>query len=402
VSELGTLDTADIVVVGGGISGLCTAYELRRRGFDVVLVEQRFIAFGATGRNPGALWVQTRRAGLELELARRGLHKYEEYIDEFGNVFEHRREGGLFFFETDEQGKVMEEYVEDRRALGIDVELLSLTETKARSELVPDTAIGAVFCMEDSQIDATAFANALIAAGVRAGIRKFENTAVLGTLRRGDDVIGVRTVRGDVHAAGVVWATGAWAVNLRAEGLQFPMTTARMGHLITQPVSQRARGVLHGPRGVEVCGALKDLSSYRPELFGLGEVGSANGSLSYDDSITQNPAGALYLGSSIDGRGSLNPHISLSATRAMVETAQMRFHEYNALGIVGLWAGLMCETPDQLPIVDRIEGTYINTGHAWGLTSGPICGQLIAEMIANEPSPLASKLAASRMAARSV
>src|SRR5689334_6376790 len=103
MSSADTLASADIVVVGAGIAGLSSAWELRKRGFSVVVLEQRFPTYGSSGRNPGCLWVQTRRAGAELDLALAGRAKYEEYIESFGDVFSYRQAGGLFFWETDEQ-----------------------------------------------------------------------------------------------------------------------------------------------------------------------------------------------------------------------------------------------------------------------------------------------------------
>ena len=202
------LDTADIVVVGAGIVGLCSAFELSKRGYDVVIAEQRFFAFGASGRNPGQVWLQTRRTGPELELARRGLECYASYEQVLGPTFEFRRNGGLFFYENEAQQAVLEQYVQDRRAAGLDVSFVTRAEAVEHSPVLPESATGAVYCADDAQIDPQAFARGLGAACLRRGVRVYENTAVLGTLRRGDTVTGVRTVRGDIHASGVVWANG--------------------------------------------------------------------------------------------------------------------------------------------------------------------------------------------------
>lgn len=403
MADLEVLATADIVVVGAGIAGLCTAFELRRRGFDVVVVEQRFASFGSSGRNPGAIWLQTRRTGLELNLARAGKEKYDEYIAELGNVFEYRSRGGLFFFETDEQGAVLEQYASDRAAAGLQVELVDRETALKHSPFLPDTAIGAVFCPEDAQLDPNAFVTALGQACVRAGVRQFDKTPVLSTIRDGDRVLGVRTVRGEVHAGGLVWATGSWATNLRAEGIVVPVETARMGQVVTQPVDQRPSAVLHGPRGVAFAGALTDLASFRNELFAPPTSGLTTGANSepmveFDDTIAQNRGGSMFLGNSIDGRGALNPHVSLSATQAMVGTAVDRFAGFAHHGVTGLWGGLMSETPDHLPIVDRMDGAYVNVGHAWGMSSGPICGQVLAELIAGENSHFGDGLRADREA----
>jgi glycine/D-amino acid oxidase-like deaminating enzyme len=394
-----TLATGDIVVVGAGIVGLCTAWELRKRGFDVVVVEQRFPTYGASGRNPGSMWLQTRRTGIELELAKAGKEKYQEFLGELGDVFDYRNQGGLFFFENEEQGRVLEDYVSNRRAAGLDVNMVSREEALKHSSILPDSAIGAVFCADDAQTDGVQFVNTLAAACVRAGVRTFENTSVLSTLRRGETVTGVRTVRGEIHASGVVWATGAWSTNLRAEGIELPITTARVGQMLTQPVDMRSNAIMHGPRGVYGCGALTDLPTYDPAIFavpgaqgGVAQDENRASSFGYDDSIAQNRGGSIFIGNSLDGRGSLNPHISINATNAMISTTLDRYSNLADYGVTGLWAGLGSETSDHLPIVDRADGAYINVGHAWGIASAPICGQVMAEVIAGETSTFAAGL----------
>jgi glycine/D-amino acid oxidase-like deaminating enzyme len=384
------LAAADVVVIGAGVAGVCSAFELRRRGYEVVLVEQRFPAFGASGRGPGAVWLQTRRTGDELALARAGRAKYEEYIGLIGDVFDYRVDGGLFFVETDAQAAVLADYAADRAAVGLRMEVLSLAEARTLSPLVPETAIGAVYCADDAQVDAQAFVGAMSKACVRAGVRSFENTSVLATLRDGDVVVGVRTVRGVIRAPGVVWATGAWAKNLRSEGLDLPIETARMGTVRTQPIEQKPSPVVRGPRGVAGCGALHDVASFDPSLF------SSTGSDNDDDFIASDRAGQFYIGGSVDGHGSMNPQISARATTAMVSTFVERHPRFADYGITGLWAGLVSDTRDHLPIVDRVDGVYVNVGHAWGMASGPICGQVLAELVAGEPNPLADALRADR------
>lgn len=393
--EIGTLDSADIVVVGGGIVGLPTAFELRKRGFDVVVVEQRFLAFGASGRNPGALWMQTRRSGSELDLARRSRALYVEYEEELGATFEFRRNGGLFFFETEAQRAILADYVADRKAAGLEISFVSAQEAAALAVAVPDTAIGAAFCADDAQIDSTACVRALGGACHRLGVRSFENTAVLSTVRRGDRVIGVRTVRGEIHAGAVVWATGAWAVNLRSEGINLPIVTRRVGQIVTQPIPYRAGGIVHGPRGVAAVEALTDLPSYAASAF-LPPAGMQAVGHDFDDCIAQGIEGALLLGNSFDGEGSLNPHISIAATQSMIESTMDRSPSLGELGVTGLWAGLVGDTPDRLPIVDCVEGLYLNVGHSFGIGSGPSSAEAVASLIAGESNAVTEALVADR------
>jgi glycine/D-amino acid oxidase-like deaminating enzyme len=265
--------------------------------------------------------------------------------------------------------------------------------------LLPETAIGAVYCPEDAQIDSQQFIGALAAALVRSGVTLYENTAVLSVIRTGNRVDGVRTVRGDIRASGVVWATGAWTLNLKAEGITLPVATARMGQVVTQPVDQRSSAILHGPRGVVYCGALTDLTSYEADAFVHPHArrGEAPGDrMDYDDSLAQNRSGALVIGAGIDGYGSLNPHISVASTEAMISTTLERFPKHGHLGVTGLWAGIMSDTPDHLPIVDRLDATHVNAGHSWGVASAPVAGQVLAALIAGESSEFASALRADR------
>ena len=393
MSTADTLASADIVVVGAGIAGLCTAWELRKRGFSVVVLEQRFPTYGSSGRNPGCLWVQTRRAGLELDLALAGRAKYEEYVEAFGDVFSYRQAGGLFFWESDEQGAVIADYIKDRRKAGLDIELLTRKQALKHSPILPDSALGAAYCADDAQIDPLDFVSAIEAACARDGVQIFRNTTALSTLREGDQVVGVRTVRGAVRATGVVWATGAWARTLRDEGVDTSIETARVGQVMLQPVQVQSGAMLHGPRGVHDVGALRELPSYDPAAFAppTSALAGAN-TRDYDDIMVLNRGGSLYVGNSIDGRGSLNPHISLESTRQMVDIGLDRYPRYAEMGVMGLWAGLGSETADGLPVVGRVDGVFVNVGHAWGVASGPAAGQVMAEIITGERSAFAEGL----------
>ena len=68
----------DVLVIGGGIVGAASAYHLTRRGASVTLLEASELAYGATGRNLGYIWLHTRRLGPELELVMHLRRELEE------------------------------------------------------------------------------------------------------------------------------------------------------------------------------------------------------------------------------------------------------------------------------------------------------------------------------------
>jgi glycine/D-amino acid oxidase-like deaminating enzyme len=394
------LDTADVVVVGAGIAGITTAFELRSRGYDVVVVEQRFPAYGASGRSAGSIWLQTCATGIELDLARAGRDRYQGYIDELGNTFDYRQNGGLFFFETDEQGALLEKYAADRAAAGLTISMLTAAEARERAPLLPGTAIGAVFCADDAQVDAARFVRAVADACARRGVRIYENTSVLSSTHQAAALTGVRTTRGDIRTPALVWATGAWAVNLATEGIDLTFSTARQGQILTQALPPAAAPIMHGPRGVLWAQALRGLPDYESSMFrGPMQPGSdGEPQIDFDDTISQRGEGGVFIGSSIDAPGALNPHIGMAATHAMLSSALERYHQHSGLGIVGLWAGVASWTADQLPIIDRVEGVYVNVAHARGIATGAIGGEIAAALLSGEEHQFADQLTATRFA----
>jgi glycine/D-amino acid oxidase-like deaminating enzyme len=86
----------------------------------------------------------------------------------------------------------------------------------------------------------------------------------------------------------------------------------------------------------------------------------------------------------------------VASTEAMISTTLERFQNRGHLGVTGLWAGIMSDTPDHLPVVDRLDSTHVNAGHSWGVASAPVSGQVLAELIAGENSEYASALSAGR------
>lgn len=391
------LDSSDVVVVGAGIAGITTAYELRLRGYDVVVVEQRFPAYGSSGRSAGSLWLQSCAAGPELELARAGKERYRNYVEDIGNTFGYRENGGLFFIESETQHESLEAYVRDRANVGLNMELLGADEAREAYPLLPSTTVAAAYCAEDAQVDTARFVKALTDVAKRRGVRVYENTSVLSAVRSGDAVVGVRTTRGDVRTAGLVWATGAWCVNLSTEGLDLPISTARQGQILTQALTPIEAPLMRGPRGAKWANALAALPGFSSS-FPESDAGAFG--VDFDDTLSQAGEGGLFIGSSIDVPGALNPHIGIAATHTMLAAALERYPEHAELGVVGLWAGLASWTDDQLPIIDAVDGVYVNVGHAQGVATGPIGGEIMASRVSGEEHRFASAVGLARFETR--
>jgi glycine/D-amino acid oxidase-like deaminating enzyme len=376
------LDQADIVVVGGGIVGLSTAYALKQRGYDVVLVEQRFLAFGASGRNSGGIWVQSMAAGAELDLVRRGIGMLAGFESELGPTFDFVRSGGQFFFETDAQREALKHYIADRKKVGISAEFITAAEAREAGPGVPASAIGAVYSADDAKMSTSKFVRGLGQLARRLGVRVYENTPALSLIRSGDAITGIRTVRGNVLGGGVVWCAGPWAANLDSEGIELPLDLVRVGLLTTQPIRATLRSMTRGPLGARHVSALRSLPDFDATVFDSGTPEA--GKPGYEDIVVQDGDGNLLIGHTLDAANSLNPHITMESSRTMIDTILQRRPEYGELGVTGLWAGIVGNTPDRLPIIDNVEGLYVNTGHSAGAGTGPFAGELMAQLVAGE------------------
>ena len=86
-----------VVVVGGGLVGTATAYYAAREGMQVTLLEQRHTGYGASGRNPGFVWLHCRNPGWALEISLAGRALYDELLRELPVPFEFRADGGIIY-----------------------------------------------------------------------------------------------------------------------------------------------------------------------------------------------------------------------------------------------------------------------------------------------------------------
>jgi glycine/D-amino acid oxidase-like deaminating enzyme len=362
------LAQTDVVVVGGGVAGAATAFALRQRGFDVVLVEQRFLAFGASGRNVGGVWAQDVVTQAGLDDVREAHAIVDRLRDEHGVRVDFERTGGVQFATTDSQAEALRERVGRQRALGLDIELVSGADARAASSFVPEHAIAGAVCAEDARLDLPGYVRELAAEGVRQGVRVYENTTVLNVIRYGDEVAGVATVRGDIRASAVVWAAGPWVQPLVSAGITLPVTPVRVGMLQTQPTSAVSRMIARS------CQSLAD------------PAGEDQPDVTLIETFVQTGEGRILVGSSYDFADSLNPHLTGDAAHKLIGAFHERMPHLGSLGVTGLWAGIVGMTADRGPIIDRVEGVYVNTAHVHGARTAVISGEHVARLIAGETS----------------
>lgn len=236
---------ADVVIVGGGYTGLWTAYYLlaTRPGLEVVVVEGEFCGFGASGRNGG--WVSPKFPGSKKKMAaEHGRHAVVAYqqamldaIDEIGRVcaFEavdcgYLKGGMLLFATAPAQVPRLRSYMDDLRGWGFgDGDLEWLTADDARRRAAVQGAAGAMFTRQCASVQPWHLVAGLAAAVERRGATIFEQSPVR-TLGAGMVV----TDEGVVRAPVVLRCTEAFTPNLPGQGRTLAPLYSLM--IATQPL----------------------------------------------------------------------------------------------------------------------------------------------------------------------
>lgn len=380
------LDRADVVVVGGGIVGISTAYFLATKGHRVSLVESREVAYGASGRNMGFLHMHNRNDGYALQLSRAGRALYDEFSDLLGPAFEFRANGAMTFFFTDDQCRVYDEFVTLRNTQGFNMELLDRDTAREAAPILPENILGATYSPEDGQIRTPKFVRALAQECRRLGVRIHEHTMALGLLRNGDRVTGIRTQQGDIPAGHVVWAGGVWSTMLAAEGVEVPIKTERLGAVLLAPVEERLDKILNGPLSAKQYGFIRSLPSYKDEYFTASYEDPSHG-IEHLECVAKTEDGNLFIGCPMDYPDQQDDRMPVSGLKMTIDCLLETFPQYRHLGVEGAWTGLIPATGDSLPILDEVDshpGLVLATGHVYGNLAGPITGKLVAELISDE------------------
>jgi glycine/D-amino acid oxidase-like deaminating enzyme len=382
------MSRSEIVIVGAGVIGAATAYELARRGAQVTLVEREYPAYGASGRNVGFLWTHTRKAGVEIEMALASRKRYDQLAEEIDD-FELRASGGMIYF-FEHQQALFPAFVENRRAAGLPMELLDAAAARERCPILPDDIGGATWNPVDGHVNPPRTTECLVAAAERHGARLLQGTAVTGLEVAGGRCTGVRTDAGGIAADTVIVTAGSWAPTLLDPvGVRVPIEPMRLQVIETEPIEQRFDPILYGPTGVKQYALTKDLDGYEEELF-THPLELALPGTELLECAGQRRDGSVLFGLSMDFVG-LDQRTTVGGLGLSLAVLADHLPVLRDVPIRQMRAGLLPQTPDALPVLDRapgVEGLVIAAGHVFGQMAGPISGVLVAQMLMGEPTDL--------------
>ncbi|SHI25658.1 NAD(P)/FAD-dependent oxidoreductase [Pollutimonas bauzanensis] len=399
-------DAVDVVVIGGGIIGVATAYELARKGLSVALMEKGRVAAEQSSRNWG--WCrQQNRDPRELPLIKYSLRRWGELAGEIGADLGFRRAGLSYVTTSPADLAAWEDWNRIAREYEIDSRMVSGAEARVLTPGAAGQWIGGMSCPSDGRAEPALAAPALAAAARKLGVTIHQNCAARGLDTAAGRVSGVITEKGLIRTQAVVCAAGAWAsMFCRRHGIDLPQAGVYSTSMRTEPAAEVMTGGLSVP-GLTLRRRLD--GGYTLGLGGRGRLELSPQGLRYarkflptfrerhkglkiriGRSFLKGPEAYRTWGfeqvSPFEEIRVLNPAPDMSLVREAEQALGALYPALAGIRVAEAWGGFIDNTPDAIPVISALEalpGFFLSTGysgHGFGIGLG--AGRLTADLVA--------------------
>ena len=399
--------SCDVVVIGGGVIGVMTAWFLAEKGLRVTLCEKGRIAGEQSSRNWG--WVrQQGRDPAELPIMIEAMRIWKGLAQEFGEDLGFRQEGALYLAKTEAEMAGFAAWLPYAQAHGLDTVMQTKAQVAARLTGAADLWCGGLITPSDGRAEPWVAVPMLAKGAVARGAVIVENCAVRALDLAGGRIAVVVTESGRISCNQVVLAGGAWSrLFAQAHGVTFPQLSVLESVASTEPMPEVFAGNAADRdfgfrRKSDGCYVIAPRTEH---VFYIGPDAFAS-SITYVPTLLRNfksvhlrpaaPAGfpdawgtkrrwAADQVSPFEVTRVLNPAPNMK----MIGRAQARFaRAFPTLGqpkLRAVWAGMIDTMPDLVPVIDHaaaIPGLVIATGmsgHGFGI--GPGIGRVVADLV---------------------
>ena len=355
-----------VVIVGGGVIGLLTAFNLASEVHSVVLLDRASVGQEASWAGGGIVsplypW---RYSPAVTALA----HWSQDFYPQLGErlfastgVDPEVHVTGLYWLDLDDEARALEWAEREGRPL-------RAVDISAVHDAVP--VLGSGFSRAIYMADVANVRNPRLVKSLKAALQALPNVTiheqceVSGFLREGDKVVGVQTSRGDVHGDQVVLTAGAWSGDLlKGLGLELPVEPVKGQMILYKCAADFLPSMVLAKRRYAI-----------PRRDGHILVGSTLEHEGYDKTPTD------------------------AALESLKATAVELIPALADAEVVGHWAGLRPGSPEGIPYIGPVpgfDGLWLNCGHYRnGLVLAPASCQLFADVMLGrtpiiDPAPYA-------------
>jgi sarcosine oxidase subunit beta len=353
------MQTADVVVIGGGGVGLSVLYYLMKGGCkSAVLVEKNMLASESTGKSAGGFRKQF-STEINIKMSKFSSDVFYHLNDELELDTLFHRKGYLFLIKDNNQLEIYRRNVNLQKSLGVDVSIISLDEAK---EIVPDIytedVVASTYCPSDGYTDPYEIAQGYARQARKLGAKIMEKTSVTAINTEGDKVISVETEKDNISTPVVINAAGPWAGEIgKLAGLDLPIKPYR--------------------RQIFTSGPFKP---FKEKGYMLPMVVDTSG-------VYMRSEGDCILMGYADKSEppSFNQNLEWGFLDKLVEPAMTRIPAFEDLEINDGWAGLYDTTPDHHAIlgeVPELKGFIMAAGlSGHGFMHSPAIGVTLSELI---------------------
>ncbi len=364
------ISTADVVVIGAGITGTSAAFHLAQRGLRVALIEKRFVAAGSTGKS-SAIIRQHYSNEITARMALYSLRVFENFGETVGGDAGFIKTGFAILVDSKDRAG-LEENAAMQQRVGVNTRVISSDELRELDLGIAETqTVAAAYEPDGGYADPASAATGFAEAARKLGAQVYQGVCVTDIETNGGRVAGVRTTDGAISAGAVVNCANAWAPSIcKMVGIDLPIQASR--HQVATFQRPRTNTKPHLTAGDFI-----NHIYYRPEGSVLTLVGSIDAA---------------------EAEQKTDPdHYNESVDYEFVEDAAQRIrNRYPSMEQAlskGGWSGIYGVTPDWHPIIDEVprgSGFCVAAGFSGhGFKLGPAVGVMVADMVTHVSVPTA-------------
>ena len=362
--------TADIVIIGGGVMGASIAYALTsRKGGRVILLERRALSTGTTGHS-GAIIRQHYSNDVTIRMAQESLYIFERFDDIIGGECGFVRTG-LLVVSGEQDVDALQANVKRQRRLGVNTKIIHSSDI---DEVAPgyyhDDAAIACYEADTGVADPIATTYAFADRAREQGAIIQQGVTVTKLLADNERVIGVETTQGTILAPQIIFAANVWSASLvQPLGLTLPIKATRHPMLVLRrPPESNGHTSNHA-----VCFDEIQHIYMRPDNQGVTLIGSL---LNVEEE--SNPDNYMQ-------------GVSKEEGNALRTAGEKRFPVLKQAVMRGGWAGIYDDSPDHHPILGRLsayDGLFCAVGFSGhGFKMSPCIGQWMAHLVLTGDTP---------------